>query len=124
MSSQESMDLPGPAEADWATLDDIDAATATFPARARMNDETIVVFKTTNGFRGTSRSCPHMFATMMQAELTANDTMVRCPLHVFTFRLSDGKGVNCAGFRISVYEIRQDGQQLLGRLVPPVAPSR
>jgi len=24
---------------------------------------------------------------MMNAELVANDTMVRCPLHVFTFKL-------------------------------------
>jgi nitrite reductase/ring-hydroxylating ferredoxin subunit len=110
--------------ADWTALDGIDAETTAFPARARLNDETIVVFKTKTGLRGTSRSCPHMLATMMQAELTANDTMVRCPLHVFTFRLSDGKGVNCAGFRISVYEIREVGPQFVARLVAPIAPSR
>ena len=53
---------------------------------------------------------------MMNAELTANDTMVRCPLHVFTFKLSDGKGVNCPGFRVKVYEIKEENGALYGRI--------
>jgi len=52
---------------------------------------------------------------MMNAELVANDTMVRCPLHVFTFKLSDGKGVNCPGFRLKVYEIKEENGVLFGR---------
>ena len=71
--------------------------------------------RTKSGFRGVQRSCPHMQATMMNAELTANDTMVRCPLHVFTFKLSDGKGVNCPGFRLKVYEIKEENGVLYGR---------
>ena len=58
---------------------------------------------------------------MMNAQLTADDTMVRCPLHVFTFRLSDGKGVNCPGFRLKVYEIKEENGALLrqsGKLSP------
>jgi nitrite reductase/ring-hydroxylating ferredoxin subunit len=58
-----------------------------------------------------------MQATLMNAELTANDTMVRCPLHVFTFRLSDGKGVNCPGFRIKIYEVKEENGALYGRSV-------
>jgi len=88
-----------------------------FPARARLEGEGIVVFRTKTGFRGTQRSCPHMQATMMNAELTANETMVRCPLHVFTFKLSDGKGVNCPGFRLKVYEIKEDKGVFYGRIV-------
>jgi nitrite reductase/ring-hydroxylating ferredoxin subunit len=56
-----------------------------------------------------------MQATMLQAVLTAEDTMVRCHLHVFTFRLSDGKGVNCPGYRVKVYEIKEEGGVLYGR---------
>ena len=54
---------------------------------------------------------------MMKAELIANDTMVRCPLHVFTFKLSDGKGVNCPGFQLKVYEIEEKNGVLFGRSV-------
>ena len=88
-----------------------------FPARANLEGEGIVILRTKTGFRGVQRSCPHMQATMMNAELTANDTMVRCPLHVFTFKLSDGKGVNCPGFRIKVYEIKEENGVLFGRSV-------
>ena len=100
---------------DWQVLEGLDPATATFPARARLDGETIVVLRTKTGYRGVERRCPHMQATMMNAELAANDTMVRCPLHVFTFKLSDGKGVNCPGFRIKVYEVKAENGVLLGR---------
>jgi nitrite reductase/ring-hydroxylating ferredoxin subunit len=87
-----------------------------YPARASVEGEGIVILKTKSGYRGVQRSCPHMQATMMNAQLTANDTMVRCPLHVFTFKLSDGKGVNCPGFKIKIYEIKEEGGTFYGRL--------
>jgi nitrite reductase/ring-hydroxylating ferredoxin subunit len=102
-------------EYSWQALKGLNPETTTFPARANFEGEGIVIFRTKDGFRGTQRACPHMQATMMNCELTANDTMVRCPLHVFTFKLSDGKGVNCPGFKIKVYEVRQDGQTLYAR---------
>ncbi len=123
METQAPTTAPDASTDDWEILDGIDATTSRFPARSRLRDERIVIFSTNKGFRGTSRSCPHMYANMLTAELAANDTMVRCPLHVFTFRLSDGKGVNCPGFRIQVYDVRQDGDQFYGRLSPN-SPSR
>jgi nitrite reductase/ring-hydroxylating ferredoxin subunit len=56
-----------------------------------------------------------MQATMMNAELIANDAMVRCPLHVFTFKLSDGKGVNCPGFKIKIYEVKEENGTFFAR---------
>ena len=88
-----------------------------FPARANLDGQGIVVLRTKKGFRGVQRSCPHLQGTMMNAELIANDTMVRCPLHVFTFKLSDGKGVNCPGFRLKVYEIKEENGMFFGRSV-------
>jgi nitrite reductase/ring-hydroxylating ferredoxin subunit len=73
----------------WELLAGLDPVSTKYPARARIGGEGIVILRTKSGFRGVQRSCPHMQATLMNAELTANDTMVRCPLHVFTFRLSD-----------------------------------
>lgn len=116
----EQMVATNNADADWTVLEG-PTPTGKFPARGRMGDETIVVFRTKHGYRGTSKSCPHMLATMLMAELAADETMVRCPLHVFTFRLSDGKGVNCPGFRVDVYEVKETDDRLLAR--PANAPT-
>jgi nitrite reductase/ring-hydroxylating ferredoxin subunit len=104
-------------ERPWQILAGLRPDGASFPARAKLEGEGIVVFRTQAGFRGVQRSCPHMQATMMNAELIANETMVRCPLHVYTFKLADGKGVNCPGFRLKVYEIKEENGALYGRSV-------
>jgi nitrite reductase/ring-hydroxylating ferredoxin subunit len=104
-------------ERPWHVLKGLRADNEKFPARASLAGEGIIIFRTKTGLRGVQRSCPHMHATMMSAELTANDTMVRCFLHAFTFKLSDGKGVNCPGFKIKVYEIKVEDGVLYGRRV-------
>jgi nitrite reductase/ring-hydroxylating ferredoxin subunit len=101
----------------WGLLEGIDTKTSTFPARARLNGEWILVFQTNTGFRGTQRACPHMGATLQDASLIGGGTMIRCAQHVFTYKMSDGKGVNCPGFRIKVFEIKEEGGQLFGRAV-------
>jgi nitrite reductase/ring-hydroxylating ferredoxin subunit len=103
-------------ETPWQPLGGLRPGNAKFPARASLGGEGIVIFKTKSGYRGVQRACPHMQATMMNAELTANDTMVRCALHVFTFKLSDGKGVNCPGFKVKVYEIKEENGVFFGRI--------
>jgi nitrite reductase/ring-hydroxylating ferredoxin subunit len=103
-------------ERPWHPLGGLRPDNTKYPARASIDGEGIVILRTKTGYRGVQRACPHMQATMMNAELTANDTMVRCPLHVFTFKLSDGKGVNCPGFKIKVYEIKEENGALYGRI--------
>ena len=103
-------------EQPWHQLAGIRPDNTKYPARAKIDGEGIVIFKTKSGYRGVQRACPHMQATMMNAELTANDTMVRCFLHAFTFKLSDGKGVNCPGFKVRVYEIKEENGALYGRI--------
>ena len=99
----------------WQMLDGLEPETSSFPARARLDGDGIIIFRTATGFRGVQRSCPHMQATLMDAQLIANGTMLRCSQHVFTFRLADGKGVNCPGFHIKVFEVKQEGNALLAR---------
>ena len=103
-------------ERPWCELGGLRTDNAKYPARASIEGVGIVVLKTKSGLRGVQRSCPHMQGTMMNAELVANDTMVRCPLHVFTFRLSDGKGVNCPGFKVTIYEIKEEDGKFFGRV--------
>ncbi len=103
-------------EQPWHPLSGLRPDNSKYPARASLDGEGIVIFKTKTCYRGIQRTCPHMQATMLNAELTANDTMVRCPLHVFTFKLSDGKGVNCPGFKVKVYEVKEEEGKFFGRL--------
>ena len=104
-------------EAPWQQLDSLDPVSGKFPARAKVDGEGILIFRTKTGFRGTQRSCPHLNATLMDADLVGNDSMVRCRQHVFTFRLSDGRGVNCPGVSIRVFEVKNEGGALFARRV-------
>jgi nitrite reductase/ring-hydroxylating ferredoxin subunit len=104
-----------PGAPSWQKLEGIDPVTGTFPARVRVDGEGILIFRTRTGFRGIQRSCPHLNSTLIDAELIANDTMIRCRQHVFTFRLSDGRGVNCPGFSVRVFEIKEEAGTLYAR---------
>lgn len=94
------------AERVWQTAEGVDPTTASFPVRAKVGQETILIFRIGAGYRGVERACPHQQATLMDAVLMANGTILRCTRHNFAFRLSDGKGVNCAGLRLKVYDVR------------------
>jgi nitrite reductase/ring-hydroxylating ferredoxin subunit len=102
---------------DWLKMEGIDPATATYPARANLAGEGILVFRLKDRLCGVERSCPHQKASLMDAKLVAGDAMLRCARHAFTFRLRDGNGVNCPGFRLKVYEIRQEGDALFARTI-------
>jgi nitrite reductase/ring-hydroxylating ferredoxin subunit len=43
--------------------------------------------------------------------------MIRCAQHNYTFKLSDGKGVNCPGFKIKVYEVKREDGALFARTI-------
>jgi nitrite reductase/ring-hydroxylating ferredoxin subunit len=102
-------------EHDWEVLNGLHPETSKFPARAKVGGESILIFKLPNGFRGVQRACPHQKASLMDAMVMANGTMLRCALHAFTFRLSDGKGVNCPGFRLKLYEVKEQDGILLAK---------
>ena len=94
----------------WHELSGFDPDGDKFPQRAQMGEEMILVFKTAKGFRGVERACPHLKASLHDAILMANDTVLRCSLHNFTYKLSTGKGVNSPSFTLRVYEIKvEDG---------------
>lgn len=99
----------------WQKLEGVDPTTDKFPARAHVAGEGILVFRLKDRLCGVQRSCPHQHASLMDAKLVAGDTMLRCARHAFTFRLRDGNGVNCPGFRLQIYEIRQEGEMLIAR---------
>ena len=105
-------------QGEWQKLDGLDPASGNFPARARVEGESILIFRTGTGFRGVQRACPHMNSNLIDADLVANATMIRCRQHAYTFRLADGRGVNCPGFSVRVFEVREEGGTLYARRTP------
>lgn len=102
---------------EWQRLDGVDPAAAEFPIRARVGAEGIVIFKTGTGLRGVQRLCPHQRAPLTDAVIAGNGAMIRCARHNYMFRLSDGKGVNCPGFKLAVFEVKEEDGALFARAV-------
>ena len=50
---------------------------------------------------------PFAQAALTTAVQMSNGTMLRCTRHNFIFRLRDGKGVNCVGLQLKVYDVRE-----------------
>ena len=100
---------------DWAPIDGVDPDATAFPARAELGGEKIVVFRIGDGYRAAQRHCPHQNTDFSRGVIMGDGAMLRCGLHAYTFKLADGNGVNCPGYRIAVYEVRREGGRLLGR---------
>lgn len=90
----------------WHKLEKFDPNEAVSPARARLDGEWILVFRTKHGLRGVERACPHLKASLQDAILMAGETVLRCKQHNFTFKLSDGSGVSPRHTQLRVFEIQ------------------
>ena len=100
---------------EWQVLERLDPDEAAFPVRARIDGQDVLVFRTNDGYRATQRTCPHQHGNLADGRIMGNGAMLRCALHGYTFKLADGKGVNCPGFRILVYDVAREDDQLLIR---------
>ena len=102
-------------QGDWQPIDGVNADQASFPLRCELAGEKIVVFHEDDDYWAVERYCPHQHTDFSRGLIVGNGTMIRCGLHAYTFKLSDGSGVNCPGYRIRIFEVRREGTQLLGR---------
>lgn len=110
---------PSAANADnWQPVDAPDPATSEFPARAKFADEGIVIFRNGPGYFGVQRTCPHQGGSMLAAALQGNGALIRCTRHNYVFRTSNGNPVNCPGFRLKTYEVKEEGGRLFVRESP------
>ena len=112
-----ALNAEAPASTPWQKLEGLDPVAGRFPAPARVDGEGILIFRTKKGFAGVQRLCPHLNMSLHDADLVGNDTMIRCKQHVFTFRLADGRGVNCPGFSVKVFEVKDEDGALYARRV-------
>ena len=104
---------------DWQPVAGLDAA-GTFPARTKCGDEGIVIFKNGAGFFGVQQACPHQGGAMTAAVLQGGGSMIRCTRHNYVFRTANGNPVNCPGFRLKMFEVKEEGGQLFVRPQPGV----
>ena len=102
---------------EWLPIDGVDAESESFPARAEIGGEKVVVFSLGDGYRAVQRHCPHQNTDFSRGLVVGDGAMIRCALHAYTFKLADGNGVNCPGYRIAVYDVMRDGSRLVGRRV-------
>ena len=105
-------------EGDWQPVDALDPGTSEFPARAKYAEEGIVIFRNGQGFFGVQRSCPHQGGNMLAAVLQGNGSLIRCTRHNYVFRTANGNPVNCPGFRLKVFEVKEEAGRLLVRPAP------
>jgi nitrite reductase/ring-hydroxylating ferredoxin subunit len=108
------MSEPAP---EWEALE-LDPGSATFPARAFVAGQPIWVFRLHDAYRGVQDMCPHERRSLGEARIVGGESMVRCAFHNYTFKLANGVGVNCPGFRIAVYQIKEEGGKLFAQSVP------
>ena len=99
-------------DAGWHAVDGVDPRVATFPAAARFNDVPVWIFRSDVGCFGVAYSCPHAHQTMNTAQIVENGTMIRCSYHHYLFKLSDGRGVNCPGYTLATYDVKEDAGHL------------
>jgi len=104
-------------DASWIPVEGIDAGADGFPQPARIGAADVLVFRLDDGFRAVQRTCPHQHASFTDAQVIGG-RMLRCARHGYTFRFSDGKGVNCPGYRLSIYEVVQGADGLRARAIP------
>jgi nitrite reductase/ring-hydroxylating ferredoxin subunit len=108
--------MPAGDEAAWTQLDGIDPMSTTYPVSVRFDERSIWIFRAEGGaFFGIQDMCPHTERTLGNATIIGNGTMIRCAFHNYTFKLANGKGVNCPGFHIDVYDVKEEEHRLLVR---------
>lgn len=97
------------AETEWIFLD-VDPETAEFPVTMKIGNTDVVIFRVAGRLRAIQRWCPHQDADLADGRLMGD--MIKCSLHGFIFRFTDGRGLNCPGINAEVFEVASE----LGRI--------
>ena len=90
-------------DSEWLDVGEFDPDAIDFPFVARVGDKEIAIFRVEDSFKAIQRWCPHQTGDLALGTLMGG--MVKCPLHGFIFRFSDGEGINCPGFTVTAYEV-------------------
>lgn len=81
-----------------------------------VDEKWIGLFKTDQGIFAIDAMCPHAGANLAKGSVC--DGVVSCPVHLWQFRLSDGKYLDADAerFNVQTYAVCTEGEQILVEL--------
>jgi nitrite reductase/ring-hydroxylating ferredoxin subunit len=98
----------------WIPVLDLDVAALEAPRAVTVEGVELVVLRQGDRYVAMDRWCPHSYADLAQGRVLGK--ALKCPLHGFMYSVDTGRGVNCPGFAVQVYEVRVDSGGLSVRL--------
>jgi len=98
----------------WVPVLALDAAELATPRAVEVDGIELVVLRHGDRYVAMDRWCPHSAGDLARGRLLGK--ALKCPLHGFMYSVDTGRGVNCPGFAVKVYEVRVDDGVLSVRL--------
>ena len=78
------------------------------------NGSEVLVLTAAGVLYAIQRKCPHEGAPLERGQVW--DKMIRCGQHAFTFDLETGEGLNCPGYSIERYDVREEDGKIFLRM--------
>lgn len=78
------------------------------------NGSEVLVLTAAGVLYAIQRKCPHEAAPLERGQVW--DKMIRCGQHAFTFDLETGEGLNCPGYSIERYAVREEHGKIFLRI--------
>ncbi len=78
------------------------------------NGSEVLVLTAAGVLYAIQRKCPHEAAPLERGQVW--NKMIRCGQHAFTFDLETGEGLNCPGYSIERYAVREEDGKIFLRL--------
>ena len=78
------------------------------------NGSEVLVLTAAGVLYAIGRKCPHEAAPLERGQVW--NKMIRCGQHAFTFDLETGEGLNCPGYSIERYAVREEDGKIFLRI--------
>lgn len=102
-------------KATWVPVIELRDPSIKTPQPVKIRDIDLIIVRHGDRYVATDRWCPHQGGDLAEGRLLGK--AIKCPLHGFMFSLETGRGVNCSGFEVKVYEVKIENGVLSVRLV-------
>lgn len=82
----------------------------------------VLVLRAAGILYAVQRRCPHEAAPLEKGQVW--DKMIRCGNHGFTFDLETGEGLNCPGYSIQCFEVKESNGEIFLSVLPAGPPEK
>lgn len=76
-----------------------------------VDDRMIAVFNEGGTYRAIDDACPHQGASLAEGHVCEGE--VACPWHAWRFRLADGTWADNPRLKVSAYDVKVEGEQIM-----------